>query len=71
METVKPKRERFGYCTQWKRENREHWNEYAKQYRITHITTCPCGGSYQSGARTHHERTIKHKNYLASLENSN
>lgn len=54
---------------EYKQQHSEQIKEYQKEYRETKIT-CECGAVITQGNKTHHLRTKKHTNYLASQQAS-
>jgi hypothetical protein len=54
---------------EYKQQHTEQIKEYQKEYRETKIT-CECGAVITQGNKTHHLRTKKHTNYLASQQAS-
>jgi len=55
--------------------NKEYFKEYNKEYydnnkeRINEKNNCLCGGCYTYSHKSHHLKTIKHQNYIKTLNN--
>ena len=59
---------------QWRKDNKEHLQEYAKQYAINNpekrqlrnatVLECECGLTYTYGHKARHLKTKKHQQYL-------
>ena len=64
---------------QWRKDKKEHLQEYQKQYAINNpekrqlrnatVLECECGSSYTYGHKARHEKSKKHQQYLQSLNN--
>lgn len=57
---------------EYRENNKEKRKEYVKnnKEKLNEKFNCNCGGKYMRGNKKAHERTKKHKNYLASLSSS-
>ena len=49
---------------------KKHHNDLANCKRDNKPQACPCGGSFGYSNKSTHLRSVKHKNYLLTLENT-